>query len=312
MESELYVKGALHIWSCRAFVKSDADALAAILRGGGVVAVAHLYFDESGTHRGAKLMTVAGYWFDSGQAARFSRDWAKELKRLGLTHAHMTDCAHGQAEYKKLSLIERVRSEKLLIENIKRRTRFGFAITVDPTAYAAIMEDVRGAPTCYSLCLMTLVNQIAMFAMTNNYQGRLVYFFEAGHESANEANRYLNAIPAHGAGWINATRYGGHAFIDKRVALPLQTADMLAWQTRHYFERLAVGHSTPRKDFVALVRPFDLTAEYSEQSLLALRDSFLELAPLVEQGDNVASAYKSAEILGRYGLTFKLPPQFKC
>lgn len=66
---------------------------------GGLVATANVYFDESGTHRGAKLMTVAGYWFASEQAERFSRDWRKDLKRLGLSHAHMTDCALGFGEY---------------------------------------------------------------------------------------------------------------------------------------------------------------------------------------------------------------------
>ncbi len=289
----------------------------AILRGalpigGEMGAVANLYFDESGTHDGSKLMSVAGYWFDSEQATRFSRDWAKELKRLGLTHAHMTDCALGFGEYKNLSMALRVKSEKLLIENIRRRTRFGFAITIDPNLYAAIMRHVPAAPSCYSLCLMMLVHQVGRFAAENDYNGRLVYFFEAGHKSSNEANKYLNAIPTHGQEWVEATRYGGHAFVDKRTALPLQAADMLAWQTRHHFERKAAGHPKPRKDLVALVRPFDLTAEVEEVALLALRDALLELEPLVSKGDQVGSAYKAAEILNRYDLTIKAPPKFKC
>lgn len=277
-----------------------------------MVAVANLYFDESGTHHGSKLMTVAGYWFDSQQAVRFARDWAKDLKRLGLSHAHMTDCALGFGEYRSLSMAERVKSEKLLIEHIRRRSRFGFSITVDPNSYSRIMADVPGAPSCYTLCLMSLVHQVSRFAVANGYDGRLVYFFESGHQSANEANKYLNGIAAHGPEWVNATRYGGHAFADKRVALPLQAADMFAWQTRHYWERRAQGHLQPRKDLVALVRPFDLSAEMNENSLLALRDTFIELAPLVEARDQLGSAHKAGEILDRYNLSILPPPKFKC
>jgi hypothetical protein len=272
---------------------------------------AELYFDESGTHREAKLMTVAGYWFDAAQAGRFSRDWRKELDKIGISFAHMTDCALGYGEYKNLTLHQRIESEKRLIENIKRRTRFGFAVTIDPHLYARKMFGIAGALTCYSLCLMTLVNHIANFASVNGFKGRLNYIFEAGHASAKEANRYLEAIPAHGQAWVDITRYGSHRFEDKRSALPLQAADMLAWQTRHYLERRLAGHPKPRKDFVALVRRFDLTVEYDENALDALRDSFVELAPHVAVGDNAGSALAAARIFDRYNLSLRTPPRFK-
>lgn len=47
--------------------------------GGGLIVFANVYFDESGTHAGSRLMSMAGYWFDKEQAARFSRDWSKDL-----------------------------------------------------------------------------------------------------------------------------------------------------------------------------------------------------------------------------------------
>lgn len=278
--------------------------------GGAMVAVANLYFDESGTHDGSKLMTVAGYWFDSDQAVKFSRDWAKDLKRLGLTYAHMTDCAHGCGQYKTLSLEERIKSEKLLIEHIKRRSRYGFAITVDPNKYSEIM-NFDGAPSCYTMCLMSLFHHISIFAHVNEYKGKLNYFFEAGHKSANEANIYMKGISANGQAWVEHTQYAGHAFIDKHAAAPLQAADMLAWQTRHYYERQAAGHPKPRKDFVALVRKFDLTAKLNETAIFALRDWMTEVAPLVFDGDVPRALELGGEIFDRHNLSFNLPPRFK-
>ncbi|MDN3645934.1 DUF3800 domain-containing protein [Pontixanthobacter aestiaquae] len=273
--------------------------------------VAELYFDESGSHQGSRYLTVAGFWFESAQAVRFARDWEKILDRFGLQYAHMTDCALGFGQYKNMSLEDRIKSGSLLIENIKRRTRFGFSVTIEPSRYLEVMADVPGAPSPYTQCLMTLFHQISRFVRANNFDGQIRCLFEAGHESAAEANRYFDAISLHGADWTDAVRYGGHEFVDKRDALPLQAADMLAWQVRHFFERKAKGHDKPRKDLVALTRPLDMSAEFVGSSLEALRDFLLELEPIVRSGDNLSALAKGAEIFDRYGLSYSPPPKRK-
>lgn len=272
--------------------------------------MANLYFDESGTHQGSRLMTVAGYWLEEPQSDRFSRDWAKQLAKFGLTHAHMTDCALGFGEYRNLTLQQRIDTGKRLIENIKRRSRFGFTVTINPNEYAEVVGSIPHAPTCYTHCLMTLFHGVTKFADANKYDGKINYFFEAGHESQKEADLYLSAIPLHGEDWVRATRYGKHGFLDKKEALPLQAADMLAWQTRHYFERRIDGHFKPRKDLVALVRPFDLNVEFHSNAILAVRDSILELEPLVTEGHDLAAFEKAAEIYRRHGLRVTPSPVF--
>src|SRR5687768_11744432 len=118
---------------------------------GGIVTVLHhAYFDESGTHDGSSVMTLAGYLFTSDQARKFSRDWTNDLERIGISCAHMTDCALGFGEYKNLTLEERINSERLLIGHIKRRSMFGFAVSVSPQAYDEILSGFPGAPSPYS------------------------------------------------------------------------------------------------------------------------------------------------------------------
>jgi hypothetical protein len=284
------------------FSAFDAIASAILPSGGGVVAISNLYFDESGTHAGARLMTLAGYWFDSVQAARFAREWTKDLRSLGLSHAHMTDCALGFGEYVGMSMPDRIRSEKMLIENIKRRSRFGFSVTINPFRYAEAMVGIKGTPSCYSLLLMLCVQQVTSLAHAKDYQGKLAYFFESGHANANEAQKYMNLIAALGPESVDYHRYAGHSFVDKRIALPLQAADMLAWQTRHYYERLLAGHERPRKDFVALVRPFDFTAIFSDVHIQALRRTFVETGPHFERRDLDAVAQSSQRIMDDFGL----------
>src|SRR4051794_30279906 len=99
------------------------------LSGGHIVILAEAFIDESGTHDGSPMLTVAGYLFKQDQARRFARDWGKILEQYGLPAAHQTDCANGKGDYKNLSMEQRIELTKLLIQNIKRRTMYGFGVS---------------------------------------------------------------------------------------------------------------------------------------------------------------------------------------
>lgn len=128
---------------------------------GSVVAFANVYFDESGTHANSRVISMAGYWFDAEQARKFSRDWAKILKKFGIGAAHQTDCALGFGEFKNMSKEQRVELQKLLILHIKRRSTFSVAIALGRQTYDEIFSDVAGAPTAYTFLLLLRVNKIA-------------------------------------------------------------------------------------------------------------------------------------------------------
>ena len=244
---------------------------AVLPRGGMAVMLSEMYFDESGTHAGSPVMTLAGYMFKSDQSRRFSRDWQKCLDRLGLPGAHMTDCANGKADYAKLTMDERILSEKLLIQNIKRRTVFGLSVSVCPDEFKSIMGDYAKAMSAYTLLLMICVVKIRDWAQHNRYNGKIAYFFEAGHEHSSQANYYMNGLEQLGPVVTEYNYYGGHAFLNKKDALPLQAADMLAWLHRNYLMRLMNGKDEPRQDFVALARNCDFSAMVSKEHLLQLK-----------------------------------------
>lgn len=159
------------------------------------------------------------------------------------------------------------------------------------------MRGIRGAPSAYSLCLMMLMTKVADFADAIRFEGKIAYYFEAGHARANEAQRYVGIIPLMGAPVVEHHRYATHAFLDKRVALPLQAADMYAWHLRHYYERRLDGFSEPRKDYMALSCPFDFQTLISHRHILGLRETFIHLAPLIEQGLSEEAAVVEQRIL---------------
>lgn len=257
--------------------------------------LSEVYFDESGTHDGSPMMTMAGYLFDREQARRFSRDWEKCLKRLGLPAAHMTDCATGNADYANMPLEQRILSEKLLIENIKRRSILGFSVAVDPQLYDDVMGPFATSMPAYSYLLMVAVAAVRQWATTTNYDGRIAYFFESGHRHASEANQYMNMIAEYGPEVIEFMYYYAHAFLDKRNALPLQAADMLAWLHRNHLIKVREGRTRPRADFLALVRPKDLAGEINREQLLLARAHMERGGPGYDSiGGRLGQLYRAA------------------
>jgi hypothetical protein len=252
--------------------------------GGAVVIFAEVYVDESGTHDGSPMLTVAGYLFEREQARKFSRDWQKVLDKYGLPAAHMTDAVRCEQDYKKagMELADCDKCNRLLIENIKRRTRLGFGASVDPAAYARIVGTANNAPSAYTYALQSCFVMIRRWAAETNFEGDIAYFFEAGHASQSEADRYFRAALLASERAKAKNHYAGHAFLDKRKALPLQAADMLAWQYHHYHARKAkCGISTRRADFSALLRPHDVCTEHRDEELERFRDMIVNAGWLV-------------------------------
>ena len=250
----------------------------AVPAGGCVVILAEAYVDESGTHDDSPMLAVGGYVFKREQAGRFSRDWQKVLDRYGLPAAHMTDAVHCAADYKRarMTMNDCIECNRSLIENIKRRTMFGFGVSVDPRKYEEIVGSEKNAPSAYSFCLMGCLTIIRRWIERNAFKGHFAYVFEAGHNRQGEASRFIGDAILVSDRSKERHRYASHNFIDKKLALPLQAADMLAWHYHHYHARKLAGIDKPRADFSALIRPQDVCIEHNDESLRRFRKEIVD------------------------------------
>lgn len=247
-----------------------------------VVAIRHVYLDESGTNAQDCLLTVAGYVFDPTQAARFSRDWSKVLDEHNLPYAHMADAVCGNGVYSHLSDAQCDNINRALIENIKRRTLFGFAVSVDRKAYE---EEIAGhplLPSCYSFCIGAALKNLSAWSVERNYTGRYAYFFESGHQHQSEANRMMSNMAAIGQNSQNEYSYFSHTFLAKADAPPLHAADMLAWHmTKNFKDK---GKRPRRADFTALLRKGDWMSEYGADQIAKFKSGVLGA---IQDGVNV-------------------------
>lgn len=250
------------------------DAL--LPRGGWVAGLSHVYIDESGTHDDSPVMTVAGYFFNADQARRFTRDWDKDLRRFGIPYAHMTDCGPGNGVYSGMEKAERLATQLALIQHIKRRTAFGFGVSLDPRRYMDLVGHDPDAPSPYSFCIHGCMSIMRRVIERKGIAGPIAYFFEAGHQHQAEANQHMAAYYSPGSKIIGAerVRYAAHSFVNKQDGLPLHAADMLAYHYQHFLARRLKGHDRPRKDFSAMLRPQDVCIDYTTASIEQFRDLF--------------------------------------
>jgi Protein of unknown function (DUF3800) len=176
----------------------------------------------------------------------------------------MTDCATGNGEYSDLSMEQRIQTGIELIAAIKKYSLSGCAISIDAEHYSSSMKLGTHVYGPYTFLLLQSVDRISRFIAEKDKNAKINYFFENGHQSSAEAHRFMNSIRQYGG--VVGDNYNGHSFVEKHAYLPLQAADMLAWQYRHFLIRVSQGHK-PRKDFLALIQENDYYSDVNKENI---------------------------------------------
>lgn len=236
--------------------------------GGCVLAWVEAYFDESIAHVGAPILCVAGYLIGSEDAKRLSAEWTRALAKRGLPYFRMSACAHGNKPFDRLSRDDRVALGRSMIECIKRRTILGLAVSVNLADFERLMPQHPLIGTPYTFCAQVIIGGVANWIREQRYEGKVAYFFEAGHASGPEADGLMRKI-FHDPELKLSCRYGGHSFVEKIEAPPVQAADLLAWQS--YTDLRHQSENRPRrKDFESLLRRPHKTVHVSPDRILHL------------------------------------------
>ncbi len=190
------------------------------------VAVIQGYLDESGTHRNATVLCVAGYFAPESRWHSFEREWRTILKDHGISRFHAT-------ERKSAPLKSHLAT---IIEGHKLR---GVVCSVDPAVYnsnaSGHLKSVIG--NAYAACAFSCALEICKQAK-EWYGERVALVFEAGQPNSDHIEDGIKAvrddpIPAY-------AEIVGVTSASKDV-LPLQAADFLAHSCgthSQWFERL--------------------------------------------------------------------------
>lgn len=234
------------------------------------MALIHAYFDESGSDQEDRFFCVAGYIFEKNPCLQLDWEWRALLDGFGLEFFRMSDCAHGNGPFAKLTKQERDRAARTAIGSITRHAKVGVCTAISEALVLRLEKDpVDPLASAYSLlCYLSLLG-VKQWADEADFSGRIAYFFEAGHRFQAQANALMQDVfrlPEE----REAFRYASHTFVDKRLCRPVQTADILAWHMATDRKRQSGGKGK-RADFVELLKCPTIARVIDEEQLSEFR-----------------------------------------
>ncbi len=217
------------------------------------VVMLEAYFDES--ERKTGVFCVAGYVFAPSQAKKFSKEWASLFNGYA-GGCHMVDLAQRTGAFKGILPAEQ---QRLIVEAVKiinKRVSHGVAVScnIDEVNHLS-PKWIRGFGHAYPVLCHLAMTEVGMFLRRTNNANRVIYIFEAGHPSEAEARDFVhNALRSPVA--KESYRHAGDAFLPKSDAVPLQAADMFAWEWAKFRDETLEQNIRPiRKSLVALFEP---------------------------------------------------------
>ena len=227
-----------------------------------LVVMIEAYFDESETQDDADVLAVSGFIFDNDNCLKLDDEWNQILTEFGeskekpLPYFRMSSCAHHNSPFEHLSRPECDRAARSCISVIKKYMTYGLSASASQAQFGkwcaegAIREDITTAAYVWC-CWMSLVG-VRAWADRVKFNGKIAYFFEAGHRHQTSANAVMNYIFKQ-SNFRDNYRYGTHAFVPKESNRPVQTADILAWHHTQNVKRMMDGRPR-RKDFEEILR----------------------------------------------------------
>ncbi len=191
------------------------------------------YFDESGTHEGSKVLSFGGYISTTKKWRQFDKQWRKMLIAEQIPMMHWTDleCRHGV--FKNWSEERRLRVQKQVISIMKDYILHGFSSSVVLADYKEVAEI---APRCtfssaYSFAVISTLRIVKKWIEDNNIQEPINYIFESGAGSVGEIAEVLNEASHVNWEYYRMRSISSCSFAKKIEVLPLQSADILAYET---------------------------------------------------------------------------------
>lgn len=248
-----------------------AQLLDAVLPDGkGMVVMLQAYFDESGTQGDSPALLVAGYLFEPQRCLALETDWSIALKEAGVSIFHATDCAGGWGEFKDMDRKGRDELYLKLLNLIRRDATVGMVVQVKEAdfrqAVPAGWEKRFGG--AYAACATLCLQAVGRWCRDNSRDDRVAYFLESGHQCAGEAFHFMEFI-AQFPVMRDLYRWHSHTFVSKKSTVPLQTADILAWElNKENVERSFFPRRRPLRKSIGALTDVPTTVMHLEQGRL--------------------------------------------
>jgi len=188
------------------------------------------YFDESGTHKGSETIVVAGFLAHVDAWRAFESHWKAALREYGLSFFHMSDFAQRAKGY---DWPEDVRRDRLgnLISIINNHTLHSVGVGLPKKLFDSVftgrVRKIVGGPYGFAAWLAILMTGRDLDELP--FATGASYVFEDGAPRKGELIAAYESL-AKFRGGKAALHVLSLRFEDKKIFVPLQAADILAYE----------------------------------------------------------------------------------
>lgn len=206
------------------------------------------YFDESGTHPGSEYVVVAGFVANEPAWLEFSAEWQVALDSYDLEFFHMSDFENRQGPYRFWCEDERKERLNQLLDIIHKHVFQSIGCIVLKKSFDSIMSP-QARIICgdaYGLASLACFRNLGDTAKNPKIDGVMDYIMERG-AMGSTALLHIWREGAKDPKWMENNRIHSLDFRDKRAFLPLQAADILAYELYKHASRRFGQESRPTR-----------------------------------------------------------------
>lgn len=229
-----------HDWKCAMPLPRSqvSELFAALDINGGLVVMFKAYLDES---YDSKILVISAWAADAVIWPDVEAQWARQIQRVGVSEYHAVDCAHGVEEFKgwpkeKRNLLTkkltRIITHRRPLHPTIRKGMYGISVALLLDDYRELMTGAAGEefPDPYMLALQLIVRRIAYQASRLPEGEQVECIFDQNEEFAGNATDLFTRI-VRSPLVPHREKLRGIAFESSKKFIPLQAADLLAFET---------------------------------------------------------------------------------
>ncbi len=238
------------------------------------------YCDESHDEKSERIYVVAGYFADEIIWTDFTQRWAKALNESGIDAFHQSECVGKQGEFKGMSFEEREELQRKFIKIIVDTPLIGSVSGILLEPYNKILLRIKAGRTIapgrsvsgsledpYFLGFQHAVELIAKSAENRGIPNdeTIAFIFDRTHLKGRTAPLYDSLLNSKTLDFVG--RLGTLAFGDKTQFLPLQAADILAYENFRHMDDCMLKGEPERWQWIEAMKRVPNSYLFNEQSL---------------------------------------------
>jgi len=190
------------------------------------------YFDDSGTHPDSDIVLMAGFFGNTYQWDLFDKKWAAQLAspcpgKEPLSRFHMAECQASDGEFLGWKRHETDFLVHELGTIILKTGIYGFGGAMSRKAYESLIvgEQRRATGDAETICIVNCFTTILDLAKIVAPGQPIAMVFDDRPQKRGDIQKIYDAYRGmDGGGFVSLT------FASSKKMLPLQAADLLAWE----------------------------------------------------------------------------------